>query len=182
MDANRIKPDAYAFSLRLHQALDRISQCPTEGSGRGAWLTKKFKVSQPTTQGWLSGKYLPVPARVRKLADLAGVSYDWLYFGLGDMLGTGKGETFSPPSAGEPSQWVRKGTLSLALQLVAEALGESGTLSPQEHAESVLLVCDLLEEDWPQDQVLHIASRAIAARSESRGLQGGTSRKGRSAP
>lgn len=63
-----------------------------------------------------------------------------------------------PPSQ---SQSERTSSLTLALQLAAEALDQQGlTLPPPKYNELVVLIADLLEGELPEAQVLTFARRA----------------------
>jgi transcriptional regulator with XRE-family HTH domain len=67
------------------------------------------------------------------------------------------------------SQSLRHPNLKIALQLVAEALGPMQA-TPDQHAELVILVFELLEDGLPEARVLHFARRAVTA---ARGVDDG---------
>lgn len=83
---------------------------------------------------------------------------------------TGEGPERLPLSVSEPlepayllgSQPLRQPELRLALQLVAEALGPMRA-TPDQHAELVILVAEMLLEGLPEAKVLHFARRAATA-------------------
>jgi len=152
--------DAHGFSARLNEAMDRVTTLPPRGEGRGIWLARQFDVTEATANGWLTGRFRPLPARARALADMLGVSHDWLYFGTGSP-----GETHEQPmrkDAGAPSARVLHETLASALRLVAQAIGRDRHLRPQEHAALVLMVMDLQNEGLPEARVIDIARRQAA--------------------
>jgi len=164
MGNNQPTPDAFEFAKRLHECLDAMPDVPARTErGRGAWLATALKVSQPTAHSWLKGDFMPKPERVRAIAAKANVSYDWLYFGEGAPTDQAPSESPSPKPAPDASQSVRRSTLTLALQLAAEALGSDLYLPPAQHAEFVILLCDLIEDGLPEAQVLQVARRAANA-------------------
>lgn len=177
MGNNQTKPDAFEFAKRLNIALDQIPACPDreKGKGRGAWLAALFKVSQPTTNGWLHGRYVPTPARVRVLATKAKVNYDWLYFGQGEMNNSGSATQVEPLLDLPPdSQTVRIESVMVASQVVAEVLeGAQITLPAAQHTEFLMLVSRWLDAGLPMDNVLQFARHAIPVES-NRGNDGRT--------
>lgn len=161
MGRNQPKVDAFQFAERLHKALDRIPDAPSRARGRPAWLSKLFSVNPVTSRAWVLGEYMPSSERVRKLARMAGVSYEWLYFGTGPMLVEAASQT-EREEVVMPSQRVRDETLTIALRLAAEAIGRDLYLPPQEHTALVLMVMDLVEEGLPEARVVDIARRQAA--------------------
>lgn len=172
---NQPRRDAHEFAARLSTALDRVDGCPKD-RGRVTWLASRFSVSQPTASSWLNGSHLPSPERVRDLAKMAHVDYDWLYFGNGPAPATRSIEaaqleaTHVVPAAavqGSPgaSDSVRRDLLSIALRLAAEALGDDLVLTPAQHAEFALILCDLLADGLPNAKVLQFARRTASAMS-----------------
>jgi hypothetical protein len=166
MGNNQPSPDAYEFAQRLHTALDRIQECPSRNErGRGAWLHRWLRVSEVNANAWLNGKFKPVGERVKTIAARAGVSYDWLYFGRGNMTHSDANEA-APYLMGDrsgPSHAVRDGNLSIAFRLAAEALGRDLYLPPAQYAELGTLLFDLLNRGLSEADVLHIARRTAAA-------------------
>lgn len=162
MGNNQPKPDAFEFAKRLHMALDRIHGCPPKGprTGRGAWLVSQFKVSEVTASGWLNGRYVPGPTRAQKIADKAGVPFEWLYFGAGEMAGSGSSLPVNAGSdVGQASPGVRPDTLMVAIQESALALkGKHPT--PEQHARLITLLYELIEDGMPLAQVKQVARRA----------------------
>lgn len=74
------KPDPVKFSERLNEVL---ADAGMPERGRGAELSRLYKVSGPTAFGWLNGEHLPGPARAIRIAADFGVPFEWLYFGRG---------------------------------------------------------------------------------------------------
>lgn len=171
MGNNQTKPDAADFAARLNSVLDDLD-VPGVKNGRSAWLVRKFKVSKPTASGWVNGEFIPMPERVRTIAKLGKVNFDWLYFGTGPRAG----ERFTEPAptravnVTSASQLVRDDSLTLALTLTAEALGRDLYLPPAQHTELVLTILDLLEAGLPQADIIPLARRM----SERKAHQGGT--------
>jgi phage repressor protein C with HTH and peptisase S24 domain len=90
------------------------------------------------------------------LCKAAAVRMEWLATGEGEMH-----DTAAKPASDSASQPVRHETLTMALQLAAEALGEK-ELPPAKHAELVALIYELLEEGLPEAKVLRFARAAAA--------------------
>jgi transcriptional regulator with XRE-family HTH domain len=103
---------------------------------------------------------------VEALARLVGLGWNanWL------LTGTGPERLSIPETASQSgSQSLRHPNLKIALQLVAEALGPMRA-TPDQHAELVILVFELLEDGLPEARVLHFARRAVTA---ARGMEDG---------
>lgn len=167
MGNNQPKPDAAEFAARLNEILDQVPGAPKVLQGRGAWLAKRFKVSKPTAQGWIKGDYLPVPERVMTLAQMAGVRFEWLYYGSGPRSLHVVAEP-SGPAYGQAAgafQPVRKDDFKLAFRLAVEALGDAREhVSPEQFSELGNLIYDLLVADgMPEAQVLQFARRTATA-------------------
>lgn len=167
---NQPKINAGGIAERLNAALDRVAECPPKGprSGREAWLARRFKVSQPSSHAWLNGNYAPSAARARTLARMAGVSFDWLYFGLGSADAT---SSASAAGAGAPDREdelaaptgtgpVDRQTLRTALRLLPAVAGRKAAL-PEHYAEAVLLLADLLAEGMPDARAVTYAQRTL---------------------
>ena len=146
------KPDALAFAERLNRALDHRGDVPAIANGRGLWLSKRYKVRPPSAHAWLHGDNLAKPELVRAIAEDCGVTYDWLYFGVGDM-------NPGPIPDLQPSQAARQSDIKLAFRLAAEALGRDLFLPPAQYAELGMLILELLETGMDDAQVLHVARR-----------------------
>ena len=69
-----------SFHERLASALEKANPPPWSSS---AELARRLGVSAPTVHGWVHGDYLPTPENARKIAELLGIEFDWLYFGKG---------------------------------------------------------------------------------------------------
>lgn len=90
-----------------------------------------------------------------------GWNVNWLLTGEGPELL--ESLAVAEDGAGYASHAVQLDRLTLALQLVAEALDEADReLPPDKHAKVVLLACDLLEEGMPRAKVLHFVLAAAA--------------------
>ena len=89
-----------------------------------------------------------------RLCSAAGVRLEWLAFGIGPMY-----EKDYKPAPQSPSQSVRHEELSMAIQLVDEAL-EGKTLETAKRAELVALVYEGLVEGLPEATVLRWARTA----------------------
>lgn len=180
MGNNQLKPDAFEFKARLKLALDRIPDCPPEGvrSGRGSWLAALFDVSQTTARAWREGEYMPSPDRVRVLAEKAVVSYDWLYFGLGNMTDSAPGTAAVLPfrSDDKAAQPVRRESMKLALKLTAEARGLGAQFTPDQQSEVVSLLYELLEDGMAEADVLKVARAQVSRLHE--GEKDGQTREG----
>lgn len=156
MGNNQPSIDAHAFSLRLQVALDATPGVPALNEGRGAWLARTFKVTEGSANGWLTGRFMPKPDRVRKLAALTNSPYDWLYFGRGRREGQPQGAVSLGLTGINPDSVI------LAFRLAAEALGRDLYLPPAQHSELGMLILDLLQDGLEEAQVLHIARRTAA--------------------
>lgn len=73
-------PSPNTFHERLEVTLRSSTHRPWSSN---ADLARKLGVSAPTAHGWVHGTHLPTPDKAQVIADLLGVSFDWLYFGKG---------------------------------------------------------------------------------------------------
>lgn len=71
---------AVGFSARLSQALSSAGYAD-KYHGRAECLAKVFGVSKSAANYWLNGTKLPSVDKIAKLADMCGVSIDWLVTG-----------------------------------------------------------------------------------------------------
>lgn len=163
MGNNQPKPDALEFAERLNSVLDDM-EVPPPNAGRAVWLAKKFKVSKPSAGDWIHGESLPIASRVQELARLAGVNFEWLYFGRGPR--TGARDLAAPESPAPSSHPVRETELTLALRLSAEAIGRDLYLPPEQHTDLVLTVLDLLASGMDQASVVPIVRRIAIRKAQ----------------
>lgn len=82
------RPDPAAFAKRLKLCLTANGY---DERGAGKRLAEEFDVKPPVVSDWRKGRYLPTASRVRAMAALWQVPYDWLYWG------EGPGPNFAPP-------------------------------------------------------------------------------------
>jgi transcriptional regulator with XRE-family HTH domain len=116
-----------------------------------------------TYQNYEQGKREPDLRTLLSLY-LLGWNLNWL------LSGDGPERLSIPETASQSgSQSLRHPNLKIALQLVAEALGPMRA-TPDQHAELVILVFELLEDGLPEARVLHFARRAVSA---ARGVDDG---------
>lgn len=157
MGNNQPSQDAKAFAERLNSALDHTPGVPPLNEGRGAWLARRMRVTDGTVNGWLNGRFMPKPARVRALAALTHSAYDWLYFGAGGV----RDSSPAPLSLVVPelSHTERHDDIIIAFRLAAEAIGRDLYLPPDRYAELGLLIVDLLQQGLGEAQVVSIARR-----------------------
>ena len=85
MVTNTKNSNVIAFSLRLNQLLDKLDY-PPKNQGRQAALAKKFEVSQKGARKWLEAESLPRTSRMIEMAEIFGVSYEWLATGKGEAV------------------------------------------------------------------------------------------------
>lgn len=78
MPKRKIDKDAPAFGQRLVKLLDD-NQVPRRGAG--AYLQRKYRVSNVTANDWLNGKFRPETETARRIAVDHGTDFDALYFG-----------------------------------------------------------------------------------------------------
>jgi hypothetical protein len=71
------------FSKRLNLALEKILDAPQRG--RPAWTARRYGVSIPAAQKWLSGESIPDQAHLSIICTDLKVRYDWLFTGHGPM-------------------------------------------------------------------------------------------------
>lgn len=180
MGNNQPKPDAFEFAQRLNTVLDGVRDCPAMKDGRGKWVAKRYKVSQPSAHAWLHGRNAPTAPRAQVIAKDLGVRFEWLYFGEGQpatttadegtvKVGTTATENLSQSAVA--SQFVRRSDVSLAIRLAAEALGDK-FLPPGRYAELILLFCDLLQSGLSEARVLAFGRQALSV-ADLEGGRGG---------
>lgn len=80
------------FAERLRQALD-LRGYPSHGRGRLIYLQEIFNISRSGANKWIHGKALPHRQKRVEIANLLGVSLEWLETGVGLPLEVKK-ETF----------------------------------------------------------------------------------------
>lgn len=76
-DADGPEAELIEFGERLAALLDRAGQ-PRRGAG--AYLSKRYKVSNVTANAWLNGEYRPEPDVARRIALDHGSTFEHLYF------------------------------------------------------------------------------------------------------
>lgn len=127
-----------------------------------AALAARVGSTEATISNWLNDKVQAdhVKAAVLlRISEVLGVMPGWLLFGTGRRR-TNSMVNEAPPAA---SQSVKPETLTIALQLVAEALDGRGLdLPPPKRAELTALTYELLEEGMPEAKVLRFARAAAA--------------------
>jgi transcriptional regulator with XRE-family HTH domain len=140
------------LSQRLTSALKRAEISPVA-------LAKKAGTSEATISNWLNDKVQVDHVKavlVLRIANALKVRPEWLLLDQGAMDG-------NVTEAAGASHPVKPETLTISLQLVAEALDEKSlTLPPAKRAELTALVYDLVEEGMPQAKVLRFARAAAA--------------------
>lgn len=157
------KSASYSKSDALEAASDAG---PILGSGIGRRIseaasalgTRKsahavMRVSSAALQRYIAEENMPPFDAVARLCLAAGVRMEW--------LATGEGEMRVEPAPDGASQPLRQESLTMALQLASEALGNK-VLPPHKHAELVGLLYELLEEGLPEAKVLRFARAAAA--------------------
>lgn len=72
------------FARRLHEACDANEHVPPLYQGRQTWISEKLGVSKEAVRKYLSGTTRPRPKLMQQLADLVGVSVEWLAYGIED--------------------------------------------------------------------------------------------------
>ena len=179
MGNNQPNPDAFDFAKRLNEALDAVEDAPRLKDGRAPWLAKKIGVSQPSAHSWLVGEYLPKPLRAEKIAAMAGVNYEWLYFGKGPKEAGKRLRDAAAPYSASPSHSMSEDHFKLALRLTAEAIGRDLYVTPEEQTAVGLSILDMLANGLPEAQVLPIARRMAAAFSQGRQKDDATRQHGR---
>lgn len=70
--------DSEAFGRRLLALLERHGQ-PRRGAG--AYLSRRYKVSNVVANAWLNGEYKPEIPKAKEIADDHGEAFEALYFG-----------------------------------------------------------------------------------------------------
>ena len=139
---------------------DRIEIALQKRGWKPADLVREAASTSATVSNWMNDmvKTDHVKAlQLFRIADALGVDPRWLLLG-----------EFSPVMFGESpapyqSQAVKSEVLTIAIQLVSEALEERGrTLPPSKQAEAVNLAYDLLDEGLPQAKVLRFVLAAVA--------------------
>ena len=83
-----IHRDTTTFGGRLHACMDDLG---LPERGRQAYISQRFKVSQPTAKGYLDNKIMPGRLRMLKMASEFGVMLEWLSAGKGDKLHSSPG-------------------------------------------------------------------------------------------
>lgn len=78
MPNRKIDKEAPAFGVRLVELL-KANNVPRRGAG--AYLQRKYHVSNVTANDWLNGKFRPEIETARKIAVDHGSDFDALYFG-----------------------------------------------------------------------------------------------------
>jgi transcriptional regulator with XRE-family HTH domain len=143
------------LSTRLATALAEANLSP-------AALAARIGKTEATVSNWLNDKVQADHVKavvLLQISDALGVLPGWLLFG------TGRRRTNSMVNEPAPavSHAVKSETLTIALQLVAEALDDKGlTLPPSKRAELTALTYELLEEGMPEAKVLRFARAAAA--------------------
>lgn len=84
MPKKRPNLEAEPFGKRLVELLAK--QFPGR-RGAGAYLSRRYRVSNVTANGWLNGTYRPETELARRIAEDHGSTFDQLYFGKQDPAG-----------------------------------------------------------------------------------------------
>lgn len=140
-----------SLGSRLRAAMQARQLTPAE-------LARLAGATDATMSNWLNDNVRVDHVKAMQLfriADAVGVGARHLL--LGDDQ-----ETFSPEQAPQ-SQPLQQQYLTMAIQLVAEALAKGGlTLPPAKQAEAIHLAYELLEEGMPGAKVLRFVRAAVA--------------------
>lgn len=123
-----------------------------------AGLAREAGTTEATVSNWLNNNVRVDHVKaiqLFKIADAAAV--DARYILLGESMS-------SPDLASQPqSQPLLQEHLTMAIQLVADVLSQSGmTLPPAKQAEAIHLAYELLEEGMPGAKVLRFVRAAVA--------------------
>jgi transcriptional regulator with XRE-family HTH domain len=123
-----------------------------------AGLAREASTTEATISNWLNNNVRVDHVKaiqLFKIADAAGVDARYL------LLDDARQEA-NPADAG-PSHPLLQDHLTMAIQLVSEALAKPGlTLPPAKQAEAIHLAYDLLEEGMPGAKVLRFVRAAVA--------------------
>jgi hypothetical protein len=89
MPNRKIDTEAPAFGARL---MDLLAANHVPRRGAGAYLQRKYGVSNVTANDWLNGKFRPEIETARRIAVDHGSGFDELYFGKPSSAHTGKAD------------------------------------------------------------------------------------------
>jgi len=161
-----------AFSNRLNKILDDLG---VPMRGRTAWLQKRWqrctgeKLSIPTFRKWLEAQALPHTSRIRPLAEMLGVDYQYLMTGDADQAAVASDRAHNQPSnysAGLITQMVEQQPIDA--DLLAECIEDLEAVISKsgEHTspiEKAGLICamyvqrSMKDRDMPADAVAALA-------------------------
>lgn len=136
----------------------RLLGAMTDAGLNASQLASKVGATEATISNWLNGNVQTdhvKAALLLRIASAIGVNPSWLLNGQGRRH---TAMSVADPSASQP---VKIEVLTIAVQLVAEAL-KGLTLPPPKHAEVTALVYELLDEGMPEAKVLRFARAAAA--------------------
>lgn len=151
--------------MTIDSLSDRLAKALGESALTPVALAAASRTSEATISNWLNGKVQLEHVKASMLLRIAGVLNvrpQWLLFGEGRQH-----ESWHTAEADSPaydaSHPVKPEALTIALQLVDEALDKKGrTLPPPKRAELTTLVYELLVEGMPEAKVLRFALAAAA--------------------
>lgn len=149
MAKNRPDNEALAFSERLVALLEKAGQ---QRRGAGAYLGRKYGISNVTANDWLNGAFKPSIETARQIAADHGTTFDELYFG-------------TKAASGPPSQPARYSAdiLSDAMVLLDELdLIQGRRPAPRPDPARLAIACEVIAAggvDEGQSVVVRLADR-----------------------
>lgn len=148
MPNRKIETEAPEFGKRLVKLL---GDCGVPRRGAGAYLQRKYRVSNVTANDWLNGKFRPGHDVARKIALDHGTTFDALYFGADG------GKAPSPKPADAPALV----DLQQDYRAISVALGALAATMVQHRPAEAAEAADALQATVPRDLRDHDLIRAL---------------------
>lgn len=137
---------------------ERLERAMTAKGLSAADLARLVDTTEATMSNWLNDRVKPEHVKAGMLMRIASS----LGIDAQELLTGNRARTAVSEDQPDYSHPVQLDALTLALQLIEEALRESGkSLSPAKKAEAVQLTYELVIEGLPQAKVLRFARAAV---------------------